>query len=117
MIPVWESSHHTKKTRFLFVFSPHSSPTLFRSLAAPKKLHWKIEVDGRGFENEEAIFDLVKNVARGKVLYNKTNFGDTGRTYVASSRKKHFSDGYWVYSFWFSRKTDAALFKLMATTV
>jgi len=81
----------------------------------PKKLHWKIEVDSRNFDSEEAIFDLVKDITRGTVYYNRTNFGETKtRISVHPSRKKNFNDGYWVYSFWFPRKKDAALFKLMA---
>jgi len=81
----------------------------------PKNIHWKIEVDGRNFETEEEIFNLVKNITRGTVYYSKTNFGETkARIAIHPSRKKNFNDGYWVYSFWFPRKKDAALFKLMA---
>lgn len=81
----------------------------------PKKLHWKIEVDSRNFESEEEIFNLVKDISRGTVYYNRTNFLD-GHGGIVPSRKKHFDDGYWIYSFWFSRKKDAALFKLMAVS-
>ena len=80
----------------------------------PKKLHWKIEVDGRNFSSEEEILDVVRNVVgQGTVFYNRINFGERGKTLVSSCKKKNFTDGYWVYCFWFPRKKDAALFKLL----
>jgi hypothetical protein len=77
---------------------------------APKGLHWKLEVDGREFEDEESLLDSVRSMIRGKVYFYRTNFG---KSYFAPSRKKHFKDGYWVYTFWFARKADAALAKLV----
>ena len=48
---------------------------------------------------------------KGTLWWRKTQFRDphTGYT-IVNIRKKHFSDGYWVYTFWFSKKSDAALF-------
>lgn len=81
----------------------------------PKGLHWKVQVDGRNVESEEELLERVRSGSRGKAFYFKTNFRDTsirGMARISSSRKKHFTDGYWVYTFWFVRKSDAAIFKL-----
>ncbi len=80
----------------------------------PKGLQWKVEVDGRNYETEEEIFDILRNISRGDVNYFKTNFQDERRRIThAPLRKKHFKDGYWMYTFWFTKKRDAALFRLM----
>jgi hypothetical protein len=79
----------------------------------PKGRHWKVEVDGRNVEDEAELFDLVRGIVRAKSYYYRTNFGGKNFSY-ARSRQRHFRDGYWVYTFWFTRMAEAALFKLMA---
>jgi hypothetical protein len=90
--------------------------TLVSVIEPPKGLHWKVQVDGRDFDSEEEIMEAARNVLRGKACFMKTNFRDPkkGAKY-APSRQKHFKDGYWVYTFWFTRMRDAALFKLMSS--
>lgn len=82
----------------------------------PKGFHWKIEIDGRKFDTEDELLQFARTVLRGNASWTKTNFSGRGsaRGGIHSSRKKHFTDGYWMYTFWFTRKADAALFKLMS---
>ena len=87
--------------------------TLSLVQCAPKKLHWKVEIDGRDSESEEELLDFVRANSRGAVYWMKTNFSDTGKTHACASRKRNFRDGYNVYTFWFARKADAALVKIM----
>jgi hypothetical protein len=80
--------------------------------APPRGLYWKIEVDGRTLDSEEEFFDSIRNMAKGDAMYMKTNFRDKiGRNYYPV-RQRNFKDGYWMYTIWFKRKTDAALFRL-----
>ena len=81
----------------------------------PRKRLWKIEIDGRKFETEDEIISQIRMVLKGNAWYMKTQFRDpkTRTGWCAPSRQKHFADGYWVYTVWFDKKNDAALFKLI----
>lgn len=79
----------------------------------PRGLYWKIEVDGRTINSEEEFLESIRSGAKGNAIYARTNFRDSkgGRHYYPS-RQRNFTDGYWVYTIWFKRKADAALFRL-----
>ncbi len=85
---------------------------LARVNSPPKGLYWKIEVDGRNIEDEASLLQYVRELITSNAFYYKTNFKDKGHRH-ASFRQKNFTDGYWVFTFWFKKQTDAALMKLM----
>jgi hypothetical protein len=90
----------------------HVVGTLVSVNIPPKGLHWKVEVDGRTIEDESELLDSVRATAKKPAYFMRTNFRAKNSRSHERVRKKHFTDGYYMYTFWFERKADAALFKL-----
>jgi hypothetical protein len=85
-----------------------------RTFSTPKKSIAKSELRKIDDEKIIPIMAWMADNLKGNVWWEKTQFRDftNGRTPTCHNRKRHFNDGYWVYNFWFSRKADAALFKI-----
>ena len=86
--------------------------TLCMVKSPPPRLHFRVDIDGRGSDSEEELLDFVRANSRGAVYWMKTNFSE-GRARNGGSRRRKWRDGYFVYTFWFARKADAALVKIM----
>lgn len=86
---------------------------IVKTTATPKKAVSKIEINDTENTPVSEIMEWANGNILGTLWWTKTQFRDpkTGSSH-ASVRKKHFTDGYYVYTFWFSRKADAAKFIL-----
>ena len=61
----------------------------------------------------EKVMEWLGDCTKGTVWWTKTNFRSPGPApCFVNNRKRNFHDGYWLYSFWFSHKADAAMFRL-----
>lgn len=76
-------------------------------------MNWKVDVDGRNIESEDELLEWVRTTSKGDAYYTRTDFKRPG-SYLQGKwgHQKKWPDTYWWYTFWFTRKADAALFKL-----
>jgi hypothetical protein len=83
----------------------------------PKKSVAKIEFR-EADTKVDTVFEWLKDNSRSNIWWTVAQFRDraTSRT-VVHNRQRHFKDGYYVYTFFFASKKDAALFTLIFGSV
>lgn len=84
---------------------------VIQTTKVPHKAVASSDVKDSELSRLEDIMEWARQNVKGTLWWRQTRFRDprTGH-YTANIRQKHFNDGYLVYTFWFSRKSDAALF-------
>ena len=83
-----------------------------RVYAVPQKGRWRMDIDMRDSKSErDEMIEWCRDNCRGTVFWNETQFAEKGHK-MYSFRKRHFDDGYYVVSFWFTHAVSAAKFRL-----
>lgn len=78
----------------------------------PTRQAWRVIVDGRTLDDEQALLDWLRNSCSGDVWYTKARFADKKSPKIVHNRKRNFTDGYLQYTIWFAKKGDAALCRM-----
>jgi hypothetical protein len=87
---------------------------IIETVSVPQKAVAKAEVRDSEETRLEALHEWARDNLRGTLWWRATQFRDPKDPRMQlNSRQRRFAGGYLVYTFWFSRKADAAKFIML----
>ena len=87
--------------------------TIARTAVSPKGGNAGYPVRETAGTSLNDILAWCRENTSGRVWFQRVQYRDpTSPNHCSNNHQRNFKDGYWMLMFWFSRKADAAVFRL-----